>query len=228
MIRLAVTTDARQAPRVGELAREAGLEPVFLPTVRIEPSPPSVLAAARRDAGAAELLVVTSARVLDVLWPTGDLPDVPFLAVGPRTAAAIVGRGGRVRYVGTGGARELVEGVAEIVRGRRVCHPRARGAAPEVVARLGERAAGLRAPVVYATVPIAPGADPVDAVVFGSPSAVRGWTTSRGLSDVVVGVIGPRTETEVRRHGRRPDVVAPRPGFAELVLAVAAHLEVTA
>jgi uroporphyrinogen-III synthase len=68
---------------------------------------------------------------------------------------------------------------------------------------------------------------PVEAVSFASPSAVQGWLMTRGLDDVVVGVIGKTTGAAVARV-RPPDTVATRPSHKALAGALADHLEKTA
>ncbi len=52
----------------------------------------------------ADLLLITSVRTLDLLWPDGSMPAVEVAAVGERTAAAVDGAGRAGGPVGTVGA----------------------------------------------------------------------------------------------------------------------------
>ena len=85
MIRVAVTTDRFEA--VAPHFSEVGLDPVSLPCIRIEPADQAVLAQARKAAIGADLLMITSVRTLDLLWPAAHMPDVAVAAVASPTAA---------------------------------------------------------------------------------------------------------------------------------------------
>ena len=79
MIRVAITTDhfEEAAPPF----RRLGLEPVWLPCIRLDRSDDTVLARAREAASSAELLLISSPRTLDLLWPDGSMPAVDVAAV---------------------------------------------------------------------------------------------------------------------------------------------------
>jgi uroporphyrinogen-III synthase len=226
--RVAVTTSSDRLASVATYFRRVGLEPIALPCVRIEPAGDEVLQAARLAATSADLLILTSARPLDLLWPDGAPPPVPVAAVGTATAAAVARRRGRVEHVGNGGLVALIDLLGASARTKRVAYPHADGTDPALLEELAECTASLAAVAVYTTVPIAPGKAPVHAVAFASPSAVRGWTLTRGLDGTVVGTIGEATAMEVTRHGPRPHVVAHPPSFAGLAEALASYLEVAA
>ncbi|MBU1228165.1 MAG: uroporphyrinogen-III synthase, partial [Actinobacteria bacterium] len=169
------------------------------------------------------VVVLSSARTLDLLWPDGSAPPVPVFAVGAATAAAIRERGGNVAYEGSEGLSALA---AEAdLGGRAVVLPRADGSDPIALAAIAARADSFFAPVVYQTVPQPPGDDEVDAAAFGSPSAVLGWTSVRSLDGLLVGAIGRTTAAALREAGRPPDVIAPRPAFPALASAMARELE---
>ncbi|MEX2653255.1 MAG: uroporphyrinogen-III synthase [Acidimicrobiia bacterium] len=223
MIRVAITTDRFQsaAPAFSRL----GLEPVGLPCIRVEPSDLGVLAQAREAASLADLLVITSVRTLDLLWPDGSMPAVEVGAVGASTAAAVVARGGRVVMLGRSGLADLAEQTPDRLVSSRVVFPHAAGPDQVAVEVLRERAADFREFEVYHSVPVAPGSAPVEAAAFASPSAVKGWLLSRALDGIAVGVIGPTTREALARH-RPPDVVAARPSHQSLAQALASYLEV--
>lgn len=210
-MRVAITTGEDAAARVAEIVAREGMIPVVLPCIEVVPAPSSTLDEIRRAAAAADLLVFTSARPVHLLWPRGDMPAVPAACVGSATARAVLSAGGTVAYEGVGGARELICGLR--LDSLYVVFPHAAGTDPDLITRMDGSSGRLLAAPVYRVVPKAPPPDPVDAVLFGSPSAVEGWHLSRDLEGLEVVAIGATTAAAVERHGRRPDVVPERPDF---------------
>lgn len=233
MTRVAITTDRFES--AGRPFRRFGLEPVALPCIRIEPADATVLAQARRAAAVCDLLVITSVRTVDLLWPDA-MPPSPVAAVGERTAAAVTARGGRVVVAGRAGLDDVIDRLNNLLEAAGVVFPHAGGywSNPEnspalrtAVEALRARAASLTEFEVYRTTSLPPAADAVAAVAFSSPSAVAGWHLSRSLDNLVVGVIGSTTRLAVSVH-REPEVVAPRPSHDALARAMASYLEVSA
>ncbi|NQV05922.1 uroporphyrinogen-III synthase [bacterium] len=225
-MRVGITTSADRLERVSEPFLRAGLDPVLLPCVRIEPMPPAALAGARRSVGEAAVLLLGSVRALDVLWPEGQPPPVPVIAVGGATAAAVRERGGSVEFTGSGGLHEVADEAD--LDGRAVVFPHSAGTDRSALHRIAQRASSLSAPVVYAAVPLPPDDGEVDAVAFGSPSAVRGWLMARNLEHTLVGAIGATTTGYLESRGVRVDCISPRPDFDALAAAMATQLEVVA
>ena len=233
MIRVAITSD-RFAVAAAPF-RAFGLDPVAMPCIRIEAAPPSLLDQARVSAAGADLLLVSSARTIDLLWPDA-MPAVDVAAVGSRTAAAISARGGRVVLCGHAGLADLAVRMRDRWHDSKVVFPR--GAvgtgSPEdhpghlSLARIVEAGGGdLQEFVIYRTMSQAPGPNQVEAAVFASPSAVAGWRLSRSLAGLVIGAIGRTTREALAAH-RPVDVVAPFPTHEALARAMACYLEVTA
>jgi uroporphyrinogen-III synthase len=225
MTRVAVTTTAgRTAERVGGLVRAAGLEPVFLPCIEVVPSPEASLARFRAEADTADWVVVTSVRVVQIVWAAG-MPARPSVAaVGTATARAVRRAGGRPEVVGERGAGDLLRLLQGLVRGRKVVFPHAGAADPEVARQLATETGALVAGPVYDTVPVAPAADPVEVVTFASPSAVQGWRLSRDLEGPTLAAMGPTTAAFLKSVGHPPRIVPSRTGFAALIAAVAEGL----
>lgn len=223
MTRVAVTTD--RFDEVADVFGEIGLEPVALPCIRVETVPPHELTEIREQAGTADLLMVTSPRVVSLLWPDGGMPDVDTAVVGSTTAQAVVAAGGRATVVGDAGLARLADLALGWIGGRRVVLAHAAGSDPVGLARVQESAAELIDGVVYESVPVAPDLTPVDAVAFASPSAVAGWTLARDFEDLIVGAIGTTTARAVERH-RSPDVIAATPSYPALAEAIATFMEV--
>ena len=87
MKRVAITTDRFDA--VADAYAGVGLDPVEVPCVSIEPASAEVLESARRAVSGADLVIITSARTVGVLWPAAPMPAVDVAAVGPVTAKAV-------------------------------------------------------------------------------------------------------------------------------------------
>jgi uroporphyrinogen-III synthase len=224
---VAITTSADRAPAAAMPFTFLGLQPALLPCIGVEPSDEQELEAVRAVARLTDLLVVSSKRTIDILWPEGPLPAVDFAVVGSATARTVRARGGRVAMVGTGGAAQLVEMLAPHVIGKSVAWPHGHGADPRPLQQLAGHATEYSAPIIYTSVPLAPLSDPVDVITFASPSAVSGWQLSRPL-DKPVAVIGESTRLAVNRTGASATIVADRPTFQALAEAVAKHLGVAA
>lgn len=222
---MAITTDRFNA--VASIYAGQGLDPLPVPCMRVEPGGPDVLVDARKASSSADLLLITSARTVDLLWPDQPMPGVDIAAVGEATAAAVAGAGGRVVVAGRSGLLGLIEMLADRLGDGRVVFPHAGRVGLVASRRLRELAPGLEEHVVYRTVPVAPRLTPVGATVFASPSAVQGWLMTRDFDDVVVAVIGETTRAAVARH-RSPDVVAPRPSHRALAMTLMNHLGVRA
>jgi uroporphyrinogen-III synthase len=221
--RVAITTDRFRDTASGYVL--AGLSPVSVPCIRFEPEPPGTIDEARSAAAEAGLLLITSPRVVSVLWPRGGMPAVETAAVGPSTAAAIIEAGGQVRVVGDSGLSRLIDAVADRLQDCQVMVARAAGSDSVAMDLLRELAPNLADHVVYRVTPTAASNVEVDAAAFASPSAVDGWCLTRSLDDVVVGAIGKTTARAIARH-REPDVVATRPSHLSLARTIANFMEV--
>lgn len=224
MPRIALTTTPDRAARLAPLCEEHGLEPVLLPCIEFVPADEDVLDQTRRRVAQADWLVVTSSRAISALWPNGEMPDVPVAAVGPATAQAVRNAGGRPILVGDGGGAELIDLIADRLRDASVVFPHAEGAGITTIEELESAGVSVDARAVYDIRPVSPAADPVDAVAFGSPTAVHGWLLSRDLDGLVVGAIGGTTAGALAELAVAADVEPPHPSFEGLVVGMAKHL----
>lgn len=239
-----VTRPRDQAAPLCRAMADAGARVLELAT--IEPAPPedggSALAAAAYRAAGYQWIAFTSAnavhRFAAHLGDRRDLGRARLAAVGPATAGALARHGLVADLVPERASAEgLVEALGTASEGGRVLFPRA-AAAREVLAE-GLRAAGwvVDEVVAYRTIegarPPSALADEVgraDAVVFTSPSAVRGYLASRDDAGrplawpPVVACIGEVTASEARRAGVAAPVVAASPTPEGLVAAIAAAL----
>ncbi|MEE8498242.1 MAG: uroporphyrinogen-III synthase [Acidimicrobiia bacterium] len=213
------TTPDRIRTLVAEVER-LGFDPVALPCIRIDAVPGGVerLADAVSDA---DVLIVTSARSVAVFAPAG-IPSLPIVTVGPTTAQAVAAAGGSVVWVGSKGIRHLANEAKHLLAGKRIVVAGASNTARANSAELARAGGSVLSVPLYTTVAVSPPDDLVDAVVFGSPTAVAGWLTSRELTNVLIGAIGPTAAAALRERGFEPDVVPQRPGFANTIERMAA------
>lgn len=222
-IRLAITTTPDAAPRSVAVASKYGLEPIELPCIRIEPSDDATIERLRRASADCDWVVLTSRRAVQLLWPDGSMPHVAVAAVGASTARAVEAAGGRPTVVGSGGSEALIPRLSPSLVGKRIVFPYARAGDGTLLDALRRLSSHVTAEPAYDTIPVAPPTEPeVDAVVFGSPSAVSGWTASRTLDGLTIGAMGPTTAGALDRIGHRPQAVPARPGLRALIAAVAA------
>lgn len=222
--RLGITSTIDRAIHLSRVAAEEGLEPVMLPCIDIRSAPQEVLDQARSLAERADLILVTSSRAVNSIWPDGGMPSVTAAAVGPTTSVAVEESGGSVGFVGDGGAESLLQRLQGQLDGRHVFFPHATGADMKTVETLEEMGADVSVLAVYETRPLPPGPDPVEAVVFGSPSAVLGWSLSRNFDGLVLGAIGSTTAAAIVDQGHEVDVIPRRPDFELLIAQVAKRL----
>ena len=224
MIRVAITSD--RVDTAAPLYRRAGLDPVWLPCIKLEPAPDDVLDRAREAVLEADVVILSSARTVDLLWPHHPIPSTDVVAVGAATAAAATSRGGRVILSGDSGLAGLAAKAGKELRmAGRVVFPRSAHSDPATLRIIRDLAPSLVEFEVYRTQPIAPEKSEVRAVAFASPSAVEGWHLTRNLDGLVVGVVGATTLAAAARY-RQPDVVASVPSHRVLALALASHMEV--
>lgn len=227
MPRVAVTASVEASAGMAAELVVVGLRPVALPCVRIRKADDVDLARARAAVEEADLVVLTSSRALDVLWPDGVIPATPIAMLTAAGAARVEERGGRVVHVGNGNPSDFIAYLGRKAAGKRVAYPHAEGVDPRVVVSLADAAGDLVAVAVYGWIPTAPALDPVEAAVFESSLAVYGWMQARELSGIVASAIGPATAAALRRHGRGPDILVRRPLFGMLAETLASALIAT-
>lgn len=222
--RLALTTTRDRSRQLVDKVAGLGLEPVVLPCIELIPGSDTVIETARDESSRSDWLLLTSPRTVHELWPERGMPKTKVAAVGQATAEAIRDAGGRVAVVGDGGARDLVHRISRMVAGQTVFFPHAADADRSTIDILEDAGATVRTKVVYEIRPVSPPGDPIDAIAFGSPTAVTGWFLSRDLDGLAIGVIGETTAAAVASHGYQFDVMPPSPSFGELTRLMAGHL----
>jgi uroporphyrinogen-III synthase len=217
---VAITTSRDRYDEAARPFTEQGFTPIALPCITVEVADEDLLTGARSTANGVDLLFVTSARTIRLLWPDGAMPAVPVAAIGVATARAVTRAGGNVAVVGTGGGLDLIDRVRALPRVRRALFPHAGGTDPNVLAAFRATVTVASTIPIYRTVPVAPDADPVDAVAFASASAVMGWFLTRDTGGTIVGAIGRPTVAALGSFGATVDAVPDVPGFASMASAL--------
>jgi uroporphyrinogen III methyltransferase/synthase len=243
--RVVVTRGRDQAGSLVAAIREAGGEPVELPTIAILPPAdwgPVDAAIAALQAGRYHWVCFTSRNGADGflrrVWHLGGdarrLAGTAIAAVGRATAERLAEAGLRPDVVAEEAtAAGLVAALTPRVGpGSRVLFPRGDRAGPTLRDGLQRLGCSVDDPVVYRTV-ADPGAGEAvrrllaeggaDAVTFASASAVEHFLDALGerarevCRGAVVVCIGPTTAAAAERAGLRVDAVAPRPSAEALV-----------
>lgn len=237
MTQLLITRPLRDARTLTAPLEAAGIETVVVPTIAIEPPIDGSLERALARAETVAWLIVTSANAAAVL--AGRVPpNVRVAAVGPSTASALRGAGIRVHFVPDDYRSAAIAAGLGTLAGHEVLLARSDAATPQLVTALGQAGAYVREAVAYRTVegptssrPLLTGAlrTPLDGIVFGSGSAVRGLLAllepelqerARALPALC---IGPVTAAEAVASGFAVDLVAREHTATGLVAAIVRH-----
>ena len=227
MIRVGLTGAGDSLEEAAEECRRLGMQPVLLPCIAVTAAATDVIDEFRNVARAADWIVLTSARAVTIVWPDASLPMVPVAAVGKATARAAAAAGGRIEITGDQGGKDLMNRLGPRIDRALVAYPHAALTAFDLVGSMTKAGARVKHEAVYAIDPIPPAGDPVDAVVFGSPSAVKGWCAARTLDGLVVAVTGLTTAASVEAAGYPTLTIPTSPGYLEALEAVAT-LEIVA
>lgn len=203
---VAVTTAADRMTGMSAELVATGLQPVPLPCTKVRRGSPDDRARLGVAGDDVDLIVLDSWRPVEILWPTGPLPAVPFAVSSLPIAASVAERGGHVAKVGGGDIAKLVADLDTTAAGLRVAFPHAADTDPRAIAALADTAASLVAGPVYANHPCGPQSTSVDAVVFLSALAVHGWALTRSFTNIVVAGWGKPTRAALERYDRPPDV----------------------
>jgi uroporphyrinogen III methyltransferase / synthase len=105
-MRILVTRPRSQAAEFGDALSSAGFEPVFFPVIEIQPADPVPLDAALKDIERFDWVIFTSVNGVQAVWDRMKALRIPRLptslkvaAIGPKTAAALLGHGVSPDYV---------------------------------------------------------------------------------------------------------------------------------
>ncbi len=218
--RIVITRAREQSAETATTLREFGAVPVIFPTIQFAPLKSAIepLTTALNEIQSYDWMLFTSqngVRFFDqLLWQIYAKYDglsfgkrTKIAAVGKKTAALLDRRGFHVDLVPDAFIGErLVEALGD-VRGLRVLLPRAKKGRPEIVEMLWERGAAVDEIALYDTISADPTPDALaelekgfDAILFTSPSTVKGYIPQVVNPNVVVGCIGEVTRRAAEAH----------------------------
>lgn len=221
---VAVTASSDRADGMAAELVAVGFRPVVLPCIVARAGPAEDVARMRAACEEVDLIVLDSTRPVEVLWPDGRLPTVPFAVSSESVAVAVTVRGGSLECVGGGNGLDFVSSLGAGLVGRSVAFPHALDTDPRSILALADTAGSLVFAPVYANHPVAPASTPVDAAVFVSALAVHGWATARSFTGITVAVLGSQARAALDRYDRRPDVETRATAYSDLSRALARYL----
>ena len=243
--RVLVTRAADQAAELLSALRDAGLEPLSVPTIAValEPGGGDLDAAARRI-GSYAWVVITSTNGTRAFLKAAERVFTPFEAsrfavIGEATLHALERDGVDVDFLPSKSTAAALGAELPLTPGDRVLVVRGDLASDELAVALRARGAEVDDVIAYRTREAPDGSrallrravsgGPIDAVVFSSGSTVRGLAAlGRDESIDVLSLpcvcIGPETAAEARAAGFRILAVAATPGSTALATATARAL----
>ncbi len=240
--RVAVTRSAHQSRRFGELLADRGAEPVYLPTIDIEPIiPNSRLRSAIDRISSYDAIIFTSVNGASIFFAhlrgsgrdARALSGLTIIAIGAATAAHLAIYGIQADLVPEKFTSEGVVSVLEAygVAGRNFLIPRAEEARDVIIRYIRTNGGSCSVvPIYRATIPTPAGPVPedLDIVTFTSSSTANNFIMLYGkgiLKNSVIASIGPVTTATLIKSGINVDIEAQQSDIPGLVNAIEAYLQ---
>lgn len=240
--KVAVTRSAHQSRRFGELLADRGAEPVYLPTIDIEPIVPnSRLRSAIDRISSYDAIIFTSVNGASIFFAhlrgsgkdARALSGLTIIAIGGATAAHLGAYGIQADLVPEKYTSEGVVSVLEAygVSGRYFLIPRAEEAR-DVITRYIRANGGSCSivPIYRATIPekAASVPDDLDIVTFTSSSTASNFIMLYGkemLQNRVIASIGPVTTATLKKSGINVDIEAQQSDIPGLLNAIETYFQ---
>lgn len=251
--RVLVTRPAGQHASLSQALRDAGADPIEIPTIRIvPPTDRQPMERAIKAIGEYHWVALTSANGVDALFQEiakqgGDarwLGRAKIAAIGIATAERLKAHGVRAdvmpdEHVGERLAEAIITASGGTLRGERVLLPRAAVAREAIIELLSSAGAVVDVVPAYQTLPPEPAdqdrlraliADKqLDAITFTSSSTVENLCNILGpdapalLAPLLIASIGPITTATAKQRGLRVDLTASQYTVHGLVDALTGH-----
>lgn len=240
--KVAVTRSEHQSRRFGELLTDLGAEPVYLPTIDIEPIVPnSRLRNAIDRISSYDAIIFTSANSASIFFAhmrgSGKdarvLSQVTIIAIGGATASRLAVYGIKADLVPEKYTSEGIVSVLEAfgVSGKSFLLPRAEDARDVIIRYIRENGGSCSVvPIYRATVPSPAESlpDDLDVVTFTSSSTANNFILLYGkdkLKNRIVASIGPVTTATLIRSGINVDIEARQSDIPGLISAIETHFQ---
>ncbi len=240
--RIVVTRSQHQSHKFGELLHDKGAQPIYLPTISIEPIVPNArLRKAIDRISSYDAIVFTSVNGASIFFAhmhgsgkdARALSNLTIIAIGPATSAHLSFYGIKADLVPQTYTSEGVISVLENlgVAGKHFLIPRAAEARDVIVKYIRDNGGICTVIPVYKTeIPLdtAPLPADFDAITFTSSSTVSNFIMLYGkdaLKDKTVASIGPITTETLVKKGITVDIEAKRSDIPGLISAMEAYFE---
>ncbi|OPY03641.1 MAG: Uroporphyrinogen-III C-methyltransferase [Syntrophorhabdus sp. PtaB.Bin047] len=243
--KVAVTRSAHQSRRFGELLADRGAEPVYLPTIDIEPIVPnSRLRSAIDRISSYDAIIFTSVNGASIFFAhlrgsgrdARALSGLTIIAIGGATAAHLAVYGVQADLVPEKFTSEGVVSILEAygVSGRNFLIPRAEEAR-DVITRYIRANGGSCSvvPIYRATIPLPAASVPedLDIITFTSSSTASNFIMLYGketLKNRVIASIGPVTTATLTKSGINVDIEAQQSDIPGLLNAIESYFQPSA
>lgn len=240
--KIAVTRSAHQSHKFGEFLLDRGAEPVYLPTIDIEPIVPNTrLRTAIARISSYDAIIFTSVNAVSIFFAhmrgSGKdarvLSGITIIAIGSATSSHLAVQGIKADLVPQVYTSEGIVSVLKDfgVAGRHFLIPRAEQAR-DVIIQYVRKNGGVCdvIPIYRARVPasIEPPPEDLDVVTFTSSSTAVNFITVYGramLKDKVIASIGPITTETLIKSGIPVDIEAAKSDIPGLVSAIEEYFE---
>ncbi len=240
--KIAVTRSEHQSRRFGELLLDRGAEPVYLPTIDIEPIVPNTrLRTAIDRISTYDAIIFTSVNGASIFFAhmrgsgkdARALSGITIIAIGGATAAHLAVYGIKADLVPEQFTSEGVVSVLDTfgVSGKNFLVPRAEQARDVIIRHIRQNGGSCSVlPIYRATVPSPAASLPedLDVFIFTSSSTVNNFILLYGkeiLKDKVIASIGPITTATLIKSGIKVDIEAGRSDIPGLVSAVESYFQ---
>ena len=240
--KVVVTRSEHQSRRFGELLADRGAEPVYVPTIDIEPIVPNTrLRTAIDKISSYDAIIFTSINGASIFFAhlrgsgkdARALCGVTIIAIGEATASHLAVYGINADFVPEKFTSEGIVSILEDfgVSGKDFLIPRAEEARDVIVRYIRENGGSCSVIPIYRTTAVSPVPslpDDVDVVTFTSSSTANNFVLLYGkelLKNKIIASIGPITTATLIKSGIDVNIEAKRSDIPGLVSAIEAYFE---
>jgi uroporphyrinogen III methyltransferase/synthase len=240
--KIAVTRSQHQSHKFGDFLLDRGAEPVYLPTINIEPIVPNTrLRTAIDKISSFDAMIFTSVNAASIFFAhmrgsgkdARALAGITVIAIGSATSAQLAVYGIKADLVPQTYTSEGIVSILEDfgVADKHFLIPRAEEARDVIIKYIrNNRGTCTVIPIYRAEVPasvVSPPAD-IDVITFTSSSTANNFIMLYGkdiLKNTIIASIGPITTETLLKAGIKADIEAKRSDIPGLVSAIEQYFE---